>query len=231
MFCSAPRLATTVATALLSASALLSAGCGDQNDKGPPPPAATGCVKDTDCKGDRVCDHGQCSEDHPRTDHPQTGGGTSTPTQTVAAPPAKPAAPATMAYGELASIPTTESAPPTAEEWAAAPLLQGTDDVPKPAAEGCTVQLVREWLRLRCEGDLKSVSPDGNKWYSEKPGKNWFENKKYPDWAELVFRVKEGTLGEAYFRRVDAENSARFYMDWPRGKPKPRTLFLKKWKL
>lgn len=26
----------------------------------PPPPAADGCTKDTDCKGDRVCESGRC---------------------------------------------------------------------------------------------------------------------------------------------------------------------------
>src|SRR6185369_3107868 len=34
--------------------------CGDGGDSPAPAAAATGCTKDTDCKGDRVCEAGQC---------------------------------------------------------------------------------------------------------------------------------------------------------------------------
>jgi hypothetical protein len=44
------------------------AGARRVHDQTPPspPPAATGCAKDTDCKGDRVCAQGACVDPAPK---------------------------------------------------------------------------------------------------------------------------------------------------------------------
>lgn len=152
-------------------------------------------------------------------------------TQAASPAPEQPkAAPAKVVLSQLPAIPTTDSPPPTDEEWAAAPFIQNTDS-DRPVSD-CTMRLLREWLKLRCEGDIKGAEPDSVKWFSEKANtKNWYESHRYPDYAEITFRLRKGTLGEAYFYRKNRENSARYYADWDKSKDRPSTLFLKKWKL
>ena len=58
----------SIATSALLMMSLAGAGCGPQPPEAPPPavptvsaaPAGDSCSKDTDCKGDRVCDNSAC---------------------------------------------------------------------------------------------------------------------------------------------------------------------------
>jgi hypothetical protein len=54
------------------------------------------------------------------------------------------------------AIPTERSKSPKAAEWAAAPRVKFTRK--GPAAAGCRAQIVREWLRVRCDGQVFAVS-------------------------------------------------------------------------
>lgn len=79
---------------LLGLGAASLAGCtGKSDDGGAAPPA--GCVKDTDCKGDRLCVAGQC-QDAPATSSPA-------PTRSTvpAPPPPAPTPPPTSAFREV----------------------------------------------------------------------------------------------------------------------------------
>ncbi|EYF05153.1 hypothetical protein [Chondromyces apiculatus] len=54
------------------------------------------------------------------------------------------------------AIPAEASKPPTVAEWLAAPRVKFTRK--GPAAAGCRAQMVRAWLRVRCEGQVFAVS-------------------------------------------------------------------------
>src|SRR5262245_28692087 len=101
-----------LARGLLIGMALVVAGCPEKKEV-KPEPTALACVKDTDCKGDRICKGGVCA-DPPATPgaQPQPGQGA---TPTPGAPPADPNVLA--ADGLPTFIPTPGSAPPTLAEW------------------------------------------------------------------------------------------------------------------
>ena len=54
------------------------------------------------------------------------------------------------------SIPTEASKPPKVTEWPGAQRVRLTRKGPQAA--GCHALLVREWMRLRCEGDVFALS-------------------------------------------------------------------------
>ncbi|AKT43036.1 hypothetical protein [Chondromyces crocatus] len=54
------------------------------------------------------------------------------------------------------TLPTEPSKPPTVAEWLAAPRVKFARQ--GPAAATCRAQVVRAWLRVRCEGQVFAVS-------------------------------------------------------------------------
>lgn len=76
--------------------------------------------------------------------------------------PAEPSAPAASAPGDEEkpldgdAIPTEKSKSPKAAEWLTAPRVKLTRK--GPAAATCRAQLVREWMRVRCEGQVFAIS-------------------------------------------------------------------------
>jgi hypothetical protein len=121
------------------------------------------------------------------------------------------------------AVPTSPSSPPTAAEWASAIEVNGAEEGKR--ATNCSMKLLREWVKIRCEGDIKDASPDMNLWHDDKDkGKLWFEEHKYPDFGELTLRISPGMNMGAVFQRKDKTDSARFFFDWPKGADRPKTL-------
>ncbi len=123
----------------------------------------------------------------------------------------------------IPAVPITPSPPPTAAEWAAGLEVNGAAEGKR--ARRCSMKLVREWVKIRCEGDIKEVAPDWNLWHDKKDrGKLWFEDHDYPAFGELTLRISPGFNMGAVFHRKDRTNSARFFFDWDKKKDRPTTL-------
>lgn len=218
MFEHARRLTTTLAIVSLSASALLAAGCGDSHREQPPRPENQGCAKDTDCKGDRICQGGQCVEDPSKK-----GAGNDSPklTATGAAPPTQPANADPYAMGNdglPATIPLPGSQVPTLAEWNAVPreiTLKGSGTL------GCETKMLREWLRVSCRLhgddhpiDVKKASASSDVQVFVFQGK---------DVSSLVTQVVKGREVHANFAWDTKGNhwGATLDVTWPSGNPRP----------
>lgn len=111
-------------------------------------------------------------------------------------------------------IPTGRSKPPTVAEWNAAAEVntQGANS----QAHDCFMKIVREWIKVHCDGDIKSISdkdglPRSNADYFEsiKPGKD----------ADFVFRLKKGRTMKMRIHRDG--NRASLFINWPGTKDRP----------
>ena len=141
----------------------------------------------------------------------------------MASASAAPSASGVAQISPIPAVPTTLSPPPTAAEWAAGLEVNGAAESKR--ASQCSMKLVREWVKIRCEGDIKQVAPDGNLWYDDKDkGRLWFEEHSYPAFGELILRISPGFNMGAVFHRKDRTNSARFFFNWDRGKDRPKVL-------
>lgn len=76
------------------------------------------------------------------------------PSDPAAAPPKDPKDEEKPLDGD--AIPIEKSKSPKATEWATAARVKLTRK--GPAAAGCRAHLVREWMRIRCEGQVFAIS-------------------------------------------------------------------------
>lgn len=107
--------------------------------------------------------------------------------------PAEPSAPTASAPGDEEkpldgdAIPAEKSKSPKAAEWLAAPRVKLTRK--GPAAATCRAQLVREWLRVRCEGQVFAVSLVGG---SPEGVAFWIGGTAAEPFGELLTPVRRG---------------------------------------
>lgn len=136
------------------------------------------------------------------------------PAATPAAPePAAPAAPAVDAKG-IPPIPDGRSNPPTMAEWSAAPTVntQGANS----QAQDCSMKIVREWIKVHCEGKVKSIS---DKQGLPASSADYFESIQLGKFADFVFRLKKGRTTQMRIHRDG--NRASLFINWPGTKDRP----------
>lgn len=135
--------------AAISASTVVLTGCSK---------LGSGCTKDADCKGDRICNSGACADPPPASSTlpPRS------PSQLNPAPIPQRSTPeptTTQAVrfasdGLPEEIPPPGSSVPTLAEWSAARrevTVRGSDRL------NCETKMVREWLRVTCLENSKGV--------------------------------------------------------------------------
>jgi len=123
------------------------------------------------------------------------------------------AAPAVDERG-IPPIPAGRSKPPTVAEWSAAAEVntQGANS----QAQDCYMKVVREWIRVHCDGDIKSVSDkDG----LPKSNADYFESIKPSKDADFVFRLEKGRTMKMRIHRDG--NRASLFINWPASKDRP----------
>jgi hypothetical protein len=107
--------------------------------------------------------------------------------------PAGPSDPAASALGDEEkpldgdAIPAEKSKSPKATEWLAAPRVKLTRK--GPAAATCRAQMVREWLRVRCEGKVFAISLLGG---SPEGVAFWLGGTAAEPFGELLTPVRRG---------------------------------------
>jgi hypothetical protein len=167
-----------------------------------------------------------------KEDEASTKSGKKTPdteeTKKVAEPtPPKPAASAVVKEtpvkddNGIPDIPEGRSKPPTVAEWGAAREVntQGAN------AHGreCTMKIVREWLKVNCQGDVTKVSDmDG----FGKKGFDYFDSVKIGKSADFVLRLRKGSNPKLKIHRNDKSGNAALFVSWPSNEPKPKIVAL-----
>jgi hypothetical protein len=191
-------------------------GCGSRS----------GCSKDTDCKGNRVCVDGSCVE--------SSAGGAATPIQvkglgpsstplTPQPPPQPPppqSPPDTLAADGLpVDIPPPGSQPPTTAEWNAVPreiVVRGSSSL------NCETKMLREWLRVSCHKSVRKGEPIEAR-HVRQSGQQVFQFVA-PGVASIVTQVVRGKDYAAQFiwDKGGAHTGAELVVSWPSGAPRPQ---------
>lgn len=118
--------------------------------------------------------------------------------------------------GVPVDIPTTRSGAPSVPEWDAAPNVQ----VASTSGTGCSVKMVREWVRVDCGKRANGAMPNG---VDVKSGctKDTYTSMKTH--ANAVSALSRGHRCELQITWADvAEN---FVADWPSGAARPGFAF------
>lgn len=153
---------------------------------------------------------------------PKASAPAATSTPAPAATPPKPATPDSAPGAGRASpdVPSGTSAPPTVAEWQAAPDVNtvGANAAPKD----CQLKMVREWLKVHCDGDVKEVT---NMEGFGKKGFDYFESIKPGTSADFVVRVKKGNALKLRIMR-GKPHSASLFVNWPGDKDRPTIVAL-----
>lgn len=136
------------------------------------------------------------------------------PEATTAAPaPERPAAPDVDAKG-IPAIPGARSNPPSAAEWSSA-VSVNTQEA-NSQAHDCSMKIVREWIKVHCEGDVKSISDkDG----LPKSSADYFESIQLGKFADFVFRLQKGRAMKMRIHRDG--NRASLFINWPGSADRP----------
>ncbi len=159
-----------------------------------------------------------CKQEEAPTPAPasaQTAAPTPTATPTPAETPtaAAPERPSVDENG-IPPIPDGRSNPPTVAEWSAAATVntQGANS----QAQDCFMKIVREWIKVHCEGDVQSISDkDG----LPRSNADYFEAIKLGKAADFVFRLKKGRAMKMRIHRTG--NRASLFINWPASKDRP----------
>lgn len=199
---------------------VLSAGCVKQRDDGP-----SGCRKDTDCKGSRVCVAGSCTESVVKDKAPAASP-KPTPLTPDKAPPAAPApAPnpnAIAADGLPAVIPPPSSPPPTTAEWDS---VTREVTVKGSSARNCETKMVREWLRVTCRRFANNLPVDASGQAGS--GQQAYYHTVPNVQASLVVQVIQGRTYRGMFSwRAGARVwGAELMVVWPSSAARPSLYF------
>lgn len=146
------------------------------------------------------------------------------PSATSSAPPPPPTV--------MPDVPDARSQPPTVAEWGAAREVNAAE--PKDVPKGCSVRVVREWLKANCKGKpaaegatLGVTDPAGAPCEGEACGLGkkggdyftWVDAGKQTTTVDLVVRMRKGTpLSVAL---VLGDQTAAFSVEWPDAGPEP----------
>ena len=122
--------------------------------------------------------------------------------------------PSTSGPSEIPDIPEGRSNPPTVAEWASARQVNTQEF--NSRAPNCFQKVVREWLKIHCEGDVIRVE--------EKTGfgthnVDHYESVVPGKFADYIVRLRRGTVITAKIYRT--EGNAAVFVNWPAGAPKP----------
>ncbi len=121
--------------------------------------------------------------------------------------------------GNVPDVPESRSNPPTSEEWknAAEVNTVGANSAPS----GCSMRIVREWLKVNCSGKIEGVSDMEG---FGKKGFDYFEWLQPPAVADYVVRLRRGNALK--LRIVRERDRASLFANWPIGQPKPSIIAL-----
>lgn len=153
----------------------------------------------------------------------------SAPTATAAAPAATPtetAAPAATAEEEkkdespIPDIPDGRSKPPTVAEWKAATNINTQEVNSQP--DKCFMRIVREWLKVNCEGDVQGFTGMEN--FGNEMA-DYFQSVKPGKVADFVVRLRKGKTLKLRIQR-GKEGEAVLFVNWPVGEAKPTIVAL-----
>jgi hypothetical protein len=158
------------------------------------------------------CRTGGASSEGTAPEHDKSG---KSPEKTGAAAPGQ----KYLGPGNVPDVPETTSAPPTVAEWGAAAEVNtvGANSAPR----GCSMHVVREWLKVNCSGKIQSVSDMEG---FGKKGVDYFELVTPPNVADFVVRMKRGGALKLRIHRDD--DRASLFMSWPQGSSKPSIIAL-----
>jgi hypothetical protein len=120
----------------------------------------------------------------------------------------------------IPDIPSDRSKPPTIEEWKTGTVVNSQEKNSRP--DKCEMKIVREWLKVKCEGDVLGVNDlDG----FGVEGTDHFKALQEGKFADIVVRLKEG---QALSTRIPrgAEGDALLFTHWQKGAKKPYIIAL-----
>jgi hypothetical protein len=195
------------------ALAVATAGCFKKRE--------SGCEKDTDCKGDRVCLGGECRQ--------PVGKDNAVAKQKPVRPlgpqgmPAPVQNPNVLAQDGLpVIIPSPGSSPPSVAEWNSV-LREVT--VSGSSALNCETKMMREWLRVNCRRSGVNAPIDVRTEHSE--GQQAYVYKNIGTLTSAVVQVVRGRQYRASF--VWDSNGRHWgstlTVSWPPGAPRPTLYF------
>lgn len=189
----------------------------------------SGCEKDTDCKGDRVCQDGECvrqDDDKPakrhRADKPdkkaELAPATATPALTPAPPPTPTSPPDTLAADGLPiDIPAPGSPPPSVAEWNA---VTRQIVVRNSTKLNCETWMLREWLKVNCHKNFKGEPIEAR--HVKQSGQQCFQYVGN-GLASIVVQVVRGKQYQAQFiwDKGGSHTGAELTVSWLQGAPRP----------
>lgn len=114
----------------------------------------------------------------------------------------------------IPAIPDGKSNPPTGAEWSAASEINTQDA--NSRAKGCFVKIVREWMKVHCEGDVRNVSDMEG---IPKSSADYYESIQHGKMADFVIRLKKPATMKMKIHRKD--NRASLFVNWPASKDRP----------
>lgn len=203
------RIEHVASAILLSALSTVALGCHEDSAAPTADSSAAGCAKDTDCKGERVCQDGKCVET------PKGGGAGATGPKTA------PADGALGADGLPVTIPAPGSTPPTTEEWNA---VTREVTVRGSSARNCETKMLREWLRVTCRKKGGDV-PTGVVTKQSAGQQAYVFNAD--GLASVVVQVVPAKEYKGTFSWTSngSAKSADLVVSWPGGAPRPSLYF------
>jgi len=120
----------------------------------------------------------------------------------------------------IPDIPADRSPPPSFEEWKTGTVVNSQGKSSRP--DKCEMKIVREWLKVKCEGDVLGIN-DLDGFGAE--GTDHFKFFKEGQVADIVVRLKEGQSLSTRIPR-GAYGDALLFTHWQKGAKKPYIIAL-----
>ena len=145
---------------------------------------------------------------------PQTSAVPTEITPTPQKPFQKTATPSQATPDGIPDIPESRSNPPTVSEWSNAAQVNTQEF--NSRAPNCFQKVVREWLKIHCEGDVIRV--DEKQGFGTQNVEH-FESVVPGKYADYIVRLRRGVVITAKIYRT--EGNAAVFVNWPAGAAKP----------
>lgn len=203
------RIEHVASAILFSALTAVAVGCHEDSAAPTADSSAAGCAKDTDCKGERICQAGKCVET-------ANGGGV------AGTGPKTATADGTLGNDGLpVTIPAPGSKPPTTEEWNA---VTREVTVRGSSARNCETKMLREWLRVTCRKKGNDVPTGVVTKQSAGQQAYVFNSDGLASVVVQVVQAKE-YKGTFSWTNNGSAKSADLVVSWPGGAPRPSLYF------